>query len=123
MPGCGSGRPDRLNAIRRLRDIGVELVTTPNFSLFPDQPRWGRHARHEAHRATSFMKAVKRQRAVEATKGRIGWDRCRTAPDGPVDELLAHNWLLVKRSHELVWGAALGRRAAYDRRAKAAPVP
>ncbi len=32
--------PDRLNAIRRLRDIGVELVTTPNFSLFPDQPRW-----------------------------------------------------------------------------------
>lgn len=32
--------PDRLNAIRRLRELGVGLVTTPNFSLFTDQPRW-----------------------------------------------------------------------------------
>lgn len=30
----------RLDAIRRLRDLGVKLVTTPNFSLFTDQPRW-----------------------------------------------------------------------------------
>ena len=191
--------PDRLNAIRRLRDLGVELVTTPNFSLFPDQPRWDDmhsmkrialtheeflregmpaalhvnarterdwarwteyiHQRsevthvafdfntragwagridwqvvqltglaqgvgrplHLVFRAagrnvlprlvkafdgttvldtTSFMKAVKRQRAVEATNGKIGWETCRTAPDSPVDELLAHNWSLVKRSHE-----------------------
>lgn len=203
--------PDRLNAIRRLRDIGVELVTTPNFSLFPDQPRWddmhsmkrialtheeflreglpaalhvnarterdwerwteyihqrsevthvafdfntragwagridwqvaqitalaqgvgrplhlvvraaGRNILARLVRAfsgttvldtTSFMKAVKRQRAVEATNGKIGWETCRTAPDGPVDGLLAHNWSLVKRSHELVWGAAQVRRAA-----------
>ena len=32
--------PDRLDAICRLREFGVELVTTPNFSLFTDQPRW-----------------------------------------------------------------------------------
>ena len=30
----------RLDAIRRLRDLGVELVTIPNFSLFTDRPRW-----------------------------------------------------------------------------------
>ena len=33
----GSGR---LDAIRKLRDLGVALVTTPNFSLFTDCPRW-----------------------------------------------------------------------------------
>lgn len=32
--------PGRLDAIRRLREFGVKLVTTPNFSLFTDQPRW-----------------------------------------------------------------------------------
>lgn len=32
--------PGRLEAIRRLRDMGVSLVTTPNFSLFTDRPRW-----------------------------------------------------------------------------------
>lgn len=30
----------RLDAIRRLRDLGVELVTTPNYSLFSNVPRW-----------------------------------------------------------------------------------
>ena len=30
----------RLDEVRRLRDLGVELVTTPNFSLFTDRPRW-----------------------------------------------------------------------------------
>ena len=30
----------RLDEIRRLRDIGVVLVTTPNFSLFTDRPRY-----------------------------------------------------------------------------------
>lgn len=33
----GSGR---LAAIRGLVDLGVGLVTTPNYSLFTDQPRW-----------------------------------------------------------------------------------
>ena len=32
--------PDRVDAIRRLRDLGAVLVTTPNFSLFTDCPRW-----------------------------------------------------------------------------------
>lgn len=32
--------PGRLEAIRGLRDLGVSLVTTPNFSLFTDRPRW-----------------------------------------------------------------------------------
>ena len=32
--------PGRLDAIRKLRDLGVALVTTPNFSLFTDRPRW-----------------------------------------------------------------------------------
>ena len=30
----------RLEVIRGLRDLGVEMVTTPNFSLFVDRPRW-----------------------------------------------------------------------------------
>ena len=30
----------RLERIRALRDLGVLLVTTPNYSLFVDQPRW-----------------------------------------------------------------------------------
>lgn len=30
----------RLDAIRELCDLGISLVTTPNFSLFTDQPRW-----------------------------------------------------------------------------------
>jgi hypothetical protein len=30
---------ERLDAIRALRDLGIALVTTPNFSLFTDQPR------------------------------------------------------------------------------------
>ena len=32
--------PVRLDEVRRLRDIGVVLVTTPNYSLFTDRPRW-----------------------------------------------------------------------------------
>ena len=32
--------PRRRDAIRALHELGVELVTTPNFSLFTDQPRW-----------------------------------------------------------------------------------
>lgn len=30
----------RRNVIRRLRELGIVLVTTPNYSLFIDQPRW-----------------------------------------------------------------------------------
>ncbi len=30
----------RRDAIRALRELGVEMVTTPNYSLFTDQPRW-----------------------------------------------------------------------------------
>jgi hypothetical protein len=32
--------PARRDAIRRLADLKVAMVTTPNFSLFTDQPRW-----------------------------------------------------------------------------------
>ena len=32
--------PQRRDAIRALCDLGIALVTTPNFSLFTDQPRW-----------------------------------------------------------------------------------
>ena len=202
--------PDRLNAIQRLRDLGVELVTTPNFSLFPDQPRWDDmhsmkrialtheeflragmpaalhvnarterdwtrwteyiHQRREvthvafdfntragwagridwqvaqlttlAHgvgrplhlvvRAAgrnvlprlvnafdgttvldtnSLMKAVNRQRAFETPSGKIDWGTSRTAPNDPVDELLAHNWSLVRRSYDSVFDAARRRRA------------
>lgn len=30
----------RLEIIRALRELGIKLVTTPNYSLFVDQPRW-----------------------------------------------------------------------------------
>lgn len=32
--------PKRRDRIRALRELGVQLVTTPNYSLFVDQPRW-----------------------------------------------------------------------------------
>lgn len=32
--------PERRDAIQALRSLGISLVTTPNFSLFVDQPRW-----------------------------------------------------------------------------------
>ena len=35
--GLGSGR---IEVIRGLRSLGIEMVTTPNFSLFVDRPRW-----------------------------------------------------------------------------------
>lgn len=35
------GQKKRLETIRFLREVGVKLVTTPNYSLFTDQPRWG----------------------------------------------------------------------------------
>jgi len=34
------GSDGRRAAIRSLRDLGVSMVTSPNFSLFSDQPRW-----------------------------------------------------------------------------------
>ncbi len=34
------GRDNRLNVIRVLRDLGVALATSPNYSLYVDQPRW-----------------------------------------------------------------------------------
>lgn len=30
----------RLDLIRNLRELGIALVTTPNFSMFTDRPRW-----------------------------------------------------------------------------------
>lgn len=35
--GLGTKRRD---IIRYIRDLGIKLVTTPNYSLFTDQPRW-----------------------------------------------------------------------------------
>ncbi len=32
--------PKRLDAIRTLRAIGVSVVTSPNYSMFTDRPRW-----------------------------------------------------------------------------------
>ena len=34
------GRENRLNVIRALKNLGVVLATSPNYSLFVDQPRW-----------------------------------------------------------------------------------
>lgn len=34
------GEVTRRRLIRNLRDVGVVLVTTPNYSVFSDQPRW-----------------------------------------------------------------------------------
>ena len=198
----GSGR---LDVIRRLRDLGVELVTTPNFSLFTNLPRWddmhsmkriaitheeflregmpaalhvnarterdwerwteyilrrsevthvafefatgaGWTGRIEWHAdqlsrlaecvgrplhlvvraangnilpglvsafaettvldTTSFIKTVHRQRAVETTLGKIDWETSPTVPNTPVDDLLEHNWSIVRRSYDSVFGIA-----------------
>ena len=203
--------PGRLDAIRKLRDLGVALVTTPNFSLFTDLPRWddmhsmkriaitheeflreelaaalhvnarterdwerwttyimqrsevthvafefatgagwaeridwtveqlarlaegvGRSL-HLVVRATSgtvlrglvsafaqttvldttcFIKAVHRQRAVEADTGKIEWKLWPTDPNVPVDELLSHNWSVVSRSFDSVFGKATAMHTA-----------
>ena len=194
--------PGRLEEIRRLRDLGVVLVTTPNFSLFTDRPRWddmhsmkriaitheeflreglaaalhvnarterdwerwteyilqrsevthvsfefatgaGWAARVDWHaerlaelaegvgrplhlvvrktrgdvlprlvsafrQATvldtaSFMKAIHRQWAVETPSGRIDWEPAPTVPNATVDELLTHNWSVVRRSGNRVF--------------------
>lgn len=196
---------DRLDMIRHLRDLGVDLVTTPNYSLFTDRPRWddmhsikriaitheeflregmsaalhvnarterdwerwteyilqrtevthvafefatgagwaGRVNWHTeqlsqlaegvgrplhlivraANRkilpglvsafaqttvldTTSFIKTVHRQRAVETTAGKIAWETSLTDPNTPVDDLLEHNWSLVRRSYDWVFGIA-----------------
>jgi hypothetical protein len=36
----GLEEPNRRGLIRRLRDLGITMVTTPNYSLFVDVPRW-----------------------------------------------------------------------------------
>lgn len=204
----GSGRQE---AIRRLRDLGIKLVTTPNFSLFTDQPRWddmysmkriaitheeflreglpaalhvnarterdwerwtefillrsevmhvafefktgGGWARrvgwqaaqlvklaHDVGRSlhlvvraagpdilsnlttafrqttvldtTSFMKAVHRQRAIETANGRVEWKTSLTTANAPLDELLSHNWTLVRQSYDPFFGAGPVVRAA-----------
>lgn len=203
--------PRRLDAIRRLRDLGVELVTTPNFSLFTDRPRWddmhsmkriaitheeflrvgipaalhvnarterdwerwteyilrrsevthvafefatgagwaGRiqwhvdqlvclagHVGRPLHlvvraakgnvlqqlvssfaqttvlETSSFVKAIRRQRAVETYTSMVKWEASPTPLNAPVDELLAHNWSVVSRSFEpAFWNSAILRTA------------
>ena len=204
----GSGR---LDVIRRLQDLGVELVTTPNFSLFTNLPRWddmhsmkriaitheeflregmpaalhvnarterdwerwteyilrrsevthvafefatgagwtGRIEWHAVQLAklaegvgrplhlivraangnvlpllvsafaqttvldtTSFIKAVHRQRAVKNALGKITWRASPTAPNTPVDNLLEHNWSLVRQSYDSVFSIAPTMNAA-----------
>ena len=201
----------RLEAIRKLRDLGVSLVTTPNFSLFTDQPRWddmhsmkrialtheeflregvpaalhvnarterdwarwteyisqrsevthvafefrtgagwaGRAEWQAAHLAglvqgasrplhlvvraagrdilpglvsvfggttvldtTAFIKAIHRQRAITTAAGRVDWKRSPTLPNAPVDELLVHNWSVVRLSYNSVFGTAPAMHAA-----------
>lgn len=194
--------PKRLDVIRMLYKLGVELVTTPNFSLFTDQPRWDdmhsmkriaitheeflregvRAALHVNARTErdwerwteyilarsevthvafefktgagwagrvgwqatqlanlargvgrplhlvlrgvgtdiltnlvaafdkttvletmSFMKSVNRQRGTPAADGSLKWETSPTAPKEPVDELLMHNWALVRHSYDHVF--------------------
>ena len=61
---------------------------------------------------TSFIKAVHRQRAVETAPGKIDWETSPTAPNTPVDDLLEHNWSLVRRGYDTVFDKALIMNAA-----------
>ena len=200
--------PGRLEAIRELRDLGISLVTTPNYSLFTDRPRWddmhsmkriaitheeflreglpaalhvnartehdwerwteyislreeithvsfdfgtgagwadrshwhavqlvdlARNVGHTLHlvvrgegpesgilptlsvafdemtvlETTTFIKTVKRQRAMKTADGRLKWRACPTEPGHPVDQLLQHNWTLVSESYDSVVGHVL----------------
>ena len=192
--GLGKGRRE---TIRGLRGIGVEMVTTPNFSLFANRPRWddlhsmkriaitheeflaegmraavhlnarterdwerwteyvqareevrdvtvefatgagraarllwhvrqltnlGRNVRRDLRlvvRAAplevlpsladafagvtfldtnAFMKSVHRQRGVLGADGKVTWCKSPTQRNEPVDELLDHNWGLVRKN-------------------------
>ena len=187
----------RRETIRSLRGIGVEMVTTPNFSLFVNRPRWddlhsmkriaitheeflaegmraalhlnarterdwerwteyilareevrdvavefgtgaGRAARlpwHVRHLtdlgrdvgrdlrlvvravppevlpslargfagvtvvdSNAFMKSVHRQRGTLGADGKVTWCKSPTRRNEPVDELLEHNWAVVRKS-------------------------
>ena len=55
---------------------------------------------------TCFIKAVHRQRAIVADTGKIEWRPWPTAPNVPVDELLSHNWSIISRSFDSVFGKA-----------------
>jgi len=194
----------RLDIIRKLRDAGVSLVTTPNFSLFTQVPRWdnmhstkriaitheeflregipaalhlnarterdyehwrqyilsrdevrhvafefgtgagrGERASWHAERlnelakcvgrplhlivraashstlrtlvssfgsvtvieTNSYMKTVKRRRAVRAPKGAIRWDVVPTRMGAPLDMLLVHNSSMVRWSFDDIFCA------------------
>ena len=55
---------------------------------------------------TSFMKTVRRQRAIKTESGGIKWESSPTVPNAPVDELLTHNWSVVSGSFDAVFGKA-----------------
>lgn len=192
------GETRRRRKIRKLKLLGVDLVTTPNFSMFLDRPRWddlhsmkriatthaefqseglaaalhlngsaerdwerwasfisqrrgvshvafefGTGSRHAArakwhvkqlarlakavkrplhlvvrgggrsglkclHRAFAgvtlidtnlHMKTHHRRYVQHVTNGRAIWNSTSTEPNEPLDELLEHNWLLVKAAH------------------------
>ena len=61
---------------------------------------------------TSFIKAVRRQRAVESEQGGVEWESSPTDPDAPVDELLTHNWSVVSRSFDALFEKAAVLHAA-----------
>ena len=60
---------------------------------------------------TSFMKTIRRQRAIETASGRIDWESSPTVQNAPLDKLLTHNWSVVSRSFGAVWKNATVRQA------------
>lgn len=64
------------DAVRRLRSIGVEMVTTPNFSLFVDGPRWD--DLHSIKRIPNTHAGHGLSRPASASRsGRVAvWDGC-----------------------------------------------
>lgn len=188
----------RLDTIQLLRELDVKLVTTPNFSLFTDQPRWddlhsmkrigitheeflrvglpaalhvnartdrdwerwaeyilsrkevthiafeyktgagwagrvnwqtdqlvnlGKNVGRPLHLVvrggapiltklissfgavtmldtTTSLKTIQRQYASLSTDGKINWEALPTPKNAPLDDLLAHNWSIMKMAYD-----------------------
>ena len=94
----GAGRPLHLVIRAAGSDILPGLITTFGDTTVLD--------------TASFVKAVYRQRGIETACGKIEWETSLTAPNALVDPLLTHNWSLVSRSYDPVFGTAPVMNAA-----------
>ena len=68
----------------------------------------------------AFARTIRRRRAYLTEAGRLGWLEFPTPVGAPIDDLLAHNVILVRKSYETLLHAAIPSRPS-PRRPRRAP--